>query len=57
MGKTHKGKGMRNIILEKNLIDLGVSEGGIRSMTKIQQSNKYNAMIQEIADIPRCSPL
>ncbi|KAG9631135.1 hypothetical protein KCU95_g13157, partial [Aureobasidium melanogenum] len=53
MGRTVKGEGMRNIPLEKNLIELGVSEEEIRNMTKIQQSNKYNAMIQEIVDMPR----
>ncbi|KAH0147206.1 hypothetical protein KCU67_g11945, partial [Aureobasidium melanogenum] len=53
MGKTHKGRGMRNIPLEKNLIKLGVSEEEIRNMTKIEQSIKYDAMVQEIVDMPR----
>lgn len=51
--KTTSKKMMRNVALEKGLLNLGVSEEEIYSMTKIQQSVKYNAIIQEILAQPR----
>lgn len=46
-------KMMRNVALEKNLFNLGVSDEEIHSLTKMQQSVKYDAMIQEILAQPR----
>lgn len=46
-------KMMRNIAFERNLVNLGVSKEEIHSMTKIQQSVRYDALIQDILAQPR----
>lgn len=44
---------MRNVALEKMLLDLGIPEEEIHSLRKIEQIVKYNAIIDDILAQPR----
>jgi ribosomal protein S27AE len=50
---SKKSKVTRNIPLENMLINLGVSETELHTMTREEQSTKYEVLIKEVAEVER----